>query len=106
MTASSCSRGPSAEASLPSLGIALEFTDTDASGFGGVNRYMTFTSSREGARDIAEIASTMMAGPDDAMAAEQDYIAALGTVTGCTVAGDERDPDPHVCQELAVGAEN
>ncbi|MDP1876857.1 MAG: META domain-containing protein [Actinomycetota bacterium] len=77
---------------LPSLGITLEFTDTDASGFGGVNRYMTtFTSSPEGALDFAEIASTMMAGPDDAMAAEQAYTAALGTVTGYTVAGDELD---------------
>lgn len=84
--------GASDAAILPSLGITLEFTDTDASGFGGVNRYMTtFTSGPEGDLDFGEIATTMMAGPEDAMAAEQAYIAALGTVTGYTVAGDELD---------------
>ena len=31
----------------------------------------------------------MMAGPDDAMQAEQAYLAALATVTGYTVSGDE-----------------
>jgi heat shock protein HslJ len=71
---------------LAGFGITIAFTDTDVSGFGGVNRYMGgFTSSPEGAMDFGPLASTMMAGPEDAMAAEQAYLAALDTVTGYTV---------------------
>ena len=55
-----------------------------------MNQYTTsFTSGPEGDLDFGEIASTMMAGPDDAMQAEQTYLAALATVTGYTVSGDE-----------------
>lgn len=79
-------------ADLAAFDITLEFTDTDAAGFGGVNRYSaSFTSSPEGVMEFGEIASTMMAGPDDAMAAEAAYLAALGTVTGYTVDGSELD---------------
>jgi heat shock protein HslJ len=77
---------------LSAFAITIEFTDTAATGFGGVNQYSaSFTSSPEGAMDFGEIASTMMAGPEDAMAAEQVYLEALRTVTGYTVTGDQLD---------------
>lgn len=75
---------------LSAFGITITFTDTIASGFGGVNQYTTtFTSGPDGELDFGEIASTMMAGPEDAMKAEQAYLTALDTVTGYTVAGEE-----------------
>ena len=75
---------------LSKFGITLTFTDTTASGFGGVNQYTaTFTSEPAGDLDFGDMASTEMAGPADAMRAEQSYFAALGTVTGYTVSGDE-----------------
>jgi len=71
---------------LTAFGITITFTDTDVSGMSGVNRYAgTFTSSPEGAMDFGPLASTEMAGPDDAMQAEQAYLAALETVTGYSV---------------------
>ena len=74
---------------LSDFGITITFTDTTASGFGGVNQYnTTFTSGPDGDLDFGEIASTKMAGSEDAMQAEQAYFASLGTVTGYTVAGD------------------
>lgn len=77
---------------LSSFGITITFTDTEASGFGGVNNYMTsFTSGPEGDLDFGEIASTKMAGSDEAMQAETAYLAALATVTGYTVTGNELD---------------
>lgn len=70
--------------------VTLEFTDTDVSGFAGVNRFMGgFTSGPEGTLDFGPLASTMMAGPQDAMDAEQAYLAALDTVTGYGVNGAE-----------------
>ncbi len=74
---------------LSDFDITITFTDTEASGFGGVNQYTTtFTSGPSGDLDFGEIASTRMAGPEDAMQAEQAYLAALATITGYTVAGD------------------
>lgn len=74
---------------LSDFGITITFTDTEASGFGGVNQYTTtFTSGPDGDLDFGEIASTKMAGSDEAMKAEQAYLASLGTVTGYTVAGE------------------
>jgi len=77
---------------LSAFGITITFTDTEASGFGGVNNYMTsFTSGPEGDLNFGEIASTKMAGAEDAMQAETAYLAALATVTGYTVSGNELD---------------
>lgn len=75
---------------LSNFGITIAFTDTAASGFAGVNQYTTtFTSGPDGDLDLGAIAATRMAGPDDAMKAEQAYLAVLDTVTGYTVSGDE-----------------
>jgi heat shock protein HslJ len=68
---------------LAAFGITIAFTDTEVSGMSGVNRYAGgFTSSPEGAMDFSQFAVTAMAGPDDAMQAEQLYLATLETVTG------------------------
>lgn len=75
---------------LSTFGITITFTDTTASGFAGVNQYMTtFTSRPDGDLDFGAIAATRMAGPGDAMKAEQAYLAVLDTVTGYTVSDDE-----------------
>lgn len=75
---------------LSAFSITLMFTDTEASGSGGVNQYTTtYVSGPSGDLDFGEIASTMMAGADDAMKAEQAYFAALATVTAYTVSGNE-----------------
>lgn len=71
---------------LSGFGITIQFTDTDVSGRSGVNQYAgAFTSSPEGAMDFGPLAGTMMAGPDDAMQAEQLYLTVLDSVTGYTV---------------------
>jgi heat shock protein HslJ len=71
---------------LSAFGITIAFTDTEVSGMSGVNRYAGgFTSSPEGAMDFGQLVVTAMAGPDDAMQAEQVYLAALDTVTGYSV---------------------
>jgi heat shock protein HslJ len=75
---------------LSDFAITLIFSDTTASGFGGVNQYTTtFTSGPTGDLDFGDIASTRMAGSPAAMQAEQTYFAELETVTGYTVADGE-----------------
>jgi heat shock protein HslJ len=75
---------------LSAFAITLELAAPNASGFGGVNQYTTtFTSTAEGGLEFGPIASTKMAGPDDAMAAEQAYFTALDSVTGYTVVGGD-----------------
>jgi heat shock protein HslJ len=75
---------------VSAFAITLDLAAPTASGFGGVNQYTTtFTSTDAGALEFAPIASTKMAGPDDAMAAEQAYFTALDSVTGYTVAGGD-----------------
>jgi heat shock protein HslJ len=77
---------------LSTFGITIVFTDTDVSGMSGVNTYAGgFTSSPEGAMDFDPLISTRMAGPEDAMQAEQAYLAALDTITGYSVTDTELD---------------
>jgi heat shock protein HslJ len=77
---------------LSRFGITLSFTDTDVSGWSGLNTYAgTVTSSPDGAMDLRPLATTGVAGPDDAMKAEMTYLAALDTVTGYAVTATELD---------------
>ncbi len=72
--------------------MTIEFIEPNVSGFSGVNRYMgSYTSTPEGALTFDPLASTMMAGPQDAMDAEQAYLGALGTVTGYSVTASGLD---------------
>ena len=57
-----------------------------------MNRYAgPFTSGPEGAIDIGPLAGTALAGPEDAMRAEQVYLAVLDTVTGYTATDTRRE---------------
>ncbi len=79
--------GPLTSDDLAASGITLEFTETDVSGSAGVNRYFGgYTSSTDGSLQIDTLASTMMAGDEAAMALEQEYLAALQSVFGYTIA--------------------
>ncbi|MGV1003288.1 MAG: META domain-containing protein [Candidatus Nanopelagicales bacterium] len=70
--------------------ITLEFKGEKVSGFSGVNRYMgSFESPAPGEMKFGPLASTMMAGPDDAMAAEAAYLAELAKVTGYRLEADK-----------------
>lgn len=70
-------------------GITLEFSDTEATGSGGVNRYFAgYTSTTEGSLQIDVIASTAMAGDEAAMTLEQEYLASLQSVFGYTIEGE------------------
>ena len=82
--------GPTGLTDPSSAPVTLEIAAASASGSAGVNRYMsTITANAEGALAFGPIGSTMMAGPPAAMDAEQAYLAALETVTGYRVTGNE-----------------
>jgi len=79
--------GPLTSGDLAASGITLEFTDTEVSGSAGVNRYFGgYTSSTDGSLQIDTLGSTMMAGDEAAMALEQEYLAALQSIFGYTMA--------------------
>lgn len=81
--------GPLSSEDLDTSGITLEFADTELSGSSGVNRYTGgYTSTTDGSLQIGTLASTAMAGDEAAMALEQDYLAALQSIFGYTIAGD------------------
>ena len=63
-------------------------TDGRFSGSGGVNRLMGGYTLDGASLTFGNAASTMMAGPPEAMAQEQTIIAALGRVRGFRLAGD------------------
>ncbi len=70
---------------VPSLVLDLE--ESRVSGSGGVNRLMgTFVLSEEELR-FGPLATTMMAGPEDAMRRERVFLAALERVTSYELDG-------------------
>ena len=79
--------GPLTSDDLAASGITLEFAETEVSGSAGVNRYFGgYTSSTDGSLQIETLGSTMMAGDEAAMALEQEYLAALQSIFGYTIA--------------------
>ena len=69
--------------------ITADFADGKVSGSAGVNRYnAAVTSSTDGSFSIGKAATTMMAGPEDAMAAEAAYLKRLQAATSYAVNGD------------------
>ena len=62
--------------------VTLEFTTDGVGGHSGVNRYRLTVQvdSTAGTIGFGTGMSTLMAGPPEAMALEQDYLAALGEV--------------------------
>lgn len=69
--------------------LVLHTQDSRFSGSGGVNRLMGGYTLDGGALTFSQVASTMMAGPPEAMAQEQLIVAALGRVRGYVIAGDQ-----------------
>ena len=62
--------------------------DGRLAGSGGVNRLMGGYTLAGGSLTFSQFATTMMAGPPEAMRQEQAILSALGRVRGFDVAGD------------------
>lgn len=75
---------------LPSaVTITAEFADGRVTGSAGVNRYnASVTSGKDGSFALDAPITTKMAGPADATAAEQAYLARLQSATSYRVDGD------------------
>ena len=69
--------------------LVLHTQDGRFSGSGGVNRLMGGYTLNGDALSFAEVASTMMAGPPEAMQQEQAIAAALARVRGFVISGDQ-----------------
>lgn len=61
--------------------LVLDLEESRVTGSGGVNRIMGSFSLSEGELRFGPLASTLMAGRDDAMARERAFLDALGRVT-------------------------
>jgi heat shock protein HslJ len=69
-------------------GITVTFEDDRVGGPGPVNGWSAgYTASADGSLELGPIASTLMAGPDEAMRAEEAYFALLEEVDGYTTVG-------------------
>ena len=68
--------------------LVLNSADSRFAGSGGVNRLMGGYASDGIGLTFGQTATTMMAGPPEAMAQEQLIVAALQRVRGFRIAGD------------------
>lgn len=68
--------------------LVLNGQDGRFAGSGGVNRLMGGYTRQGDSLSFAQVASTMMAGPPEAMRQEQVIVTALGLVRGFDVDGD------------------
>ena len=69
--------------------LVLQGQDSRFVGSGGVNRLMGGYILDGGSLTFSNAASTLMAGPPEAMAQEQTIVQALPSVRGFTIAGDQ-----------------
>jgi heat shock protein HslJ len=69
--------------------LVLQSQESRFAGSGGVNRLMGGYTLDGDSLTFSNAASTMMAGPPDAMAQEQVIAQALPSVRGFAIAGDE-----------------
>lgn len=69
--------------------LVLQGQDSRFAGSGGVNRLMGGYTLDGGSLTFSDAASTMMAGPPEAMAQEQTIVAALPNVRGFAINGDQ-----------------
>jgi heat shock protein HslJ len=76
--------------SLPAdVAITAAFDESKVSGNSGVNSYFgQYERDGSGAFSAGPIGSTMMAGPEEAMKAEQAYVHRLDTAQSYVVTGD------------------
>ena len=78
------------EPALADVVVDLTVADGQVSGNAGCNRYTGTADVEESSLTVgSEIASTMMACPDEIMAQETAYLTALASVTGYTATEDE-----------------
>lgn len=76
------------EDGLVAAGITVTFDGSNMGGFSGVNQYSAgYVAGEDGSLELDEIAATLMAGPEDAMAAEQAYLELLGRCDGYSLSG-------------------
>lgn len=61
--------------------VTLEFTGDRMSGSGGINSLTGSYTVQGGTISFGQVASTMMAGPEDLMQQESTFLQALNTVT-------------------------
>lgn len=73
---------------LASFPVTADFSEGKLSGKGPVNTYTTSYEVEDDAITLGAIASTRMAGSDEAMAAEGAYFALLSTVNRFEIDGD------------------
>ncbi len=74
---------------LGAAGMTANFDGEKVYGFSGVNQYGgPYTAKDDGTLEIGELASTMMAGPEPLMRAEQAYLELLASCDGYRVEGD------------------
>ena len=76
---------PIADDNAPSLVFDLE--ESRVAGSGGLNRLMGTFSLAEDELRFGPLAATLMAGPDDAMQREREFLDALARVTGYALDG-------------------
>ena len=73
----------------PTVVSELTLADGDANGSAGVNTFQgTYDAGDDGALTFSPLASTMMAGPDNAMAQEMQFLAALDKTESFALDGD------------------
>jgi heat shock protein HslJ len=76
---------PVAEEATPTLVLDLE--ESRVAGFAGVNRLMGTFSLDEDRLRFGPLATTLMAGPEDAMTRERHFLDSLARVTSYRLAG-------------------
>jgi heat shock protein HslJ len=81
--------GPFTMEDVTGAEVTLNFEADQANGKSGVNNYFGgYTSSTDGTLQFDALGSTMMAGPEDLMTLEAEYLAALQSTFGYTIDGD------------------
>jgi heat shock protein HslJ len=68
-------------------GLALDLEESRVAGSGGVNRITCTFALAEGELRFGPLATTMMAGPEEAMARERAFVGALARATGYRLEG-------------------
>lgn len=76
------------EYTLENSDITITFDNTKIYGFSGVNRYFGTVKVQGNNITIENVASTMMAGPQNKMEEESNYLKALAEMTSMTI-GDK-----------------
>ena len=67
--------------------LTLDLEEAHVSGFAGVNRLMGTFALDEAELRFGPLATTLMAGPEDAMALERRFLAALARVSTYALSG-------------------